>query len=80
MFDNPVKKREIRRHGEESATRAPSPLLVFGVVGPLPVGDLEGNAMLVKETFLGMQLECRAGSENLPANLSVPPRRMSSWQ
>lgn len=80
MFDNPAKKWEIRRDGEESATRALSPLLVFRVVGPLPVGDLEGNAMLVKETFLGMQLERRAGSENLPANLSVPRRRMSSWQ
>lgn len=36
--------------------------------------------MLVKETFLGMQLERRAGSENLHANLSVPPRRKSSWK
>ena len=36
--------------------------------------------MLVKETFLGMPLERRAGSVNLPANLSVPLRRESSWR
>lgn len=30
--------------------------------------------MLVKVRFLGMQLERRAGSENVPANLFVPPR------
>lgn len=42
-------------------------------------GDLEGNVMLVKETFSGMRLEHRAGSKILPANLLFPPRGKSFW-
>lgn len=84
-FNYPTKKRKSRKNNRDTdreKERVPSDHLFFSLcLGfEVAVGDLEGTVMPVKETFLGMQLEHRAGSKNLATNLSVPPRRKSSWR
>lgn len=72
---SPVKKNEIRRNcrGRVPSDHFPSPCVWgCGVAPGRPGGECDA--------FLGMQLEQYAGSEKVPANLSVSPRCKSSWQ